>query len=79
MKLTPIQHTVWLNSQHPATHTVDPRDYDLWRRGFVFEALRNRSYGESFAARFGIQDHLLRSFETVRDCHEYIARNYLRD
>jgi hypothetical protein len=74
-----MQHMVSTMETQPTRHSIRQQDYDLWRRGFVFEALRNRSYGQSFCEQFGIRDYIIMSLENVRDCHEYINQNYLRD
>jgi hypothetical protein len=79
MRISPMQHMVNTMNVPSTRHSVRQRDYDLWRRGFVFEALRNRSYGQSFCEHFGIRDYIITSLDNVRDCHEYINQNYLRD
>jgi hypothetical protein len=57
---------------------VSMAEYDAWRRHFVFDGLRNLSYGESFCRHFDIQDHILRFSQTVREADDYIQRFYLR-
>jgi hypothetical protein len=65
-------------------HTAsDPRhisrsEYDDWRRYFVFDGLRDLSYGESFCRYFNIHDNVLRFSRTVGEADEYIERYYLR-
>lgn len=58
---------------------VNHKDYQSWCQGFVFEALRNRTYGQSFCATFDIQDNLLMHvFRTVDEADEYIRKTYIR-
>jgi len=61
--------------QRPVTRT----EYDAWRRHFVFDGLRNLSYGESFCRYFEIRDNVLRFSQTVSEADEYIRRFYLRN
>jgi len=61
--------------QRPVSRT----QYDAWRKHFVFDGLRNLSYGESFCRYFDIQDHILRFSQTVREADEYIQRYYIRN
>ena len=57
---------------------VYQQDYLDWKHGFVFDALKNQSYGESFCKKFGIQDNLLRFvFKTPGEVDDYIVRVYV--
>jgi hypothetical protein len=57
---------------------ITPAQYDAWRRHFVFDGLRNLSYGQSFCRYFRIQDNILRFSQTVIEADEYIERYYLK-
>ena len=57
---------------------VSQAEYDAWRRHFVFDGLRNLSYGESFCRYFNIRDNILRFSQTVSEADEYIRQYYLR-
>jgi hypothetical protein len=57
---------------------ISRAEYDAWRRHFVFDGLRDLSYGESFCRYFDIRDNVLRFSQTVREADEYIERYYLR-
>lgn len=57
---------------------VSRRDYEQWARGFVFDGLRNLSYGQSFCKRFDIQDNILYHTSLVADAERYIMENYVR-
>lgn len=61
---------------HPRRY-ITPSQYDAWRRHFVFDGLRNLSYGDSFCRYFGIRDYILRYSTTVREADEYIQETYL--
>ena len=58
--------------------TVTLKEYQQWTRGFVFEAMRNLSYGQSFCNHFGIRDNILYYAGTMSDADEYIRKNYVR-
>ena len=58
--------------------TVTLKEYQQWTRGFVFEAMRNLSYGQSFCRHFGIRDNILYYAGTMADADEYIRKNYVR-
>jgi len=58
--------------------TVSLKEYQQWTRGFVFEAMRNLSYGQSFCNHFGIRDNILYYAGTMADADEYIRKNYVR-
>jgi hypothetical protein len=62
---------------HPFRH-ISRAEYDDWRRYFVFDGLRDLSYGESFCKYFNIRDNVLRFSQTVSEADEYIERYYLR-
>lgn len=57
---------------------VSPEQYRQWAAGFVFEALRDQRYGQSFCRQFGIQDNILYYSSTVADADRYIRENYVR-
>jgi hypothetical protein len=63
---------------HTPPRYISLAEYDAWRRHFVFDGLRNLSYGESFCRYFNIRDNVLRFSQTVRQADEYIKRYYLR-
>ena len=58
--------------------TVSLKEYQQWARGFVFEAMRNLSYGQSFCRHFNIHDNILYFAGTMSDADEYIKKNYVR-
>lgn len=70
-----------ITSQHSAQRAwpvVDQSDYEIWRRGVVFDALQNLRYGQSFCDRFDIQDNILYYDRDQQRCDAYIQRYYLR-
>lgn len=52
--------------------------YDQWARGFVFEAMRNQRYGQSFCNHFKIRDNILYYSGSVADADRYIKEVYVR-
>ena len=67
-----------MNDQPTGITVVSPEQYRQWAAGFVFEALRNQRYGQSFCRQFGIQDNILYYSTTVADADRYIRENYVR-
>lgn len=64
--------------KNAGTTTVTHEQYDDWRRGFVFDGLRNLSYGQSFCRRFGIRDHILNRSGSGHEKDSYIRKHYVR-
>lgn len=60
----------------PVRITMDR--YDRWRRGFVFDGMRNLRYGQSFCNYFNITDNILFYCDTVSRAHDYIIANYIQ-
>lgn len=58
--------------------TVTPAQYEDWRRGFIFDGLRNLSYGQSFCRRFGIRDHILNRSTSGHEQDPYIRKFYVQ-
>ena len=58
--------------------TVSREEYLEWKRGFVFEAMRNLSFGQSFCRYFDIRDNILYYAGTMADADAYIMKNYVR-
>jgi hypothetical protein len=58
--------------------TISQGEYLEWKRGFVFEAMRNLSFGQSFCRHFDIRDNILYYAGTMSDADEYIRKNYVR-
>lgn len=67
-----------MNDQYTEFATISPDQYRQWAAGFVFEALRDQRYGQSFCRQFGIQDNILYYTSTVADADRYIRENYVR-
>lgn len=58
--------------------TVTHQQYQDWCHGFIFDGLRNLSYGQSFCRRFGIRDHILNRSTSGHDTDPYIRKFYVR-
>ena len=68
-----------LDSLEPRTSViVSQRQYDQWAAGFVFEAMRDQRYGQSFCNRFGIKDYVLYHARDLAWADAYIRKNYIR-
>ena len=64
--------------QSSERRTVSREEYLEWKRGFVFEAMRNLSFGQSFCRYFDIRDNILYYAATMADADAYIMKNYVR-
>ena len=59
-------------------YTVDAEEYQAWRHGYLFDALQNLRYGQSFCNAFDITDNVL-FYEKDRDwADDYIRKHYVR-
>ena len=58
--------------------TVTRAQYEDWQHGFIFDGLRNLSYGQSFCHRFGIRDHVLNRTTSGHEKDPYIRKYYVR-
>ena len=56
---------------------VSLKDYDSWAAGFIFEAMRDQRYGQSFCNKFNIHDYILYYTRTVEEADTYIRKNYI--
>jgi len=57
---------------------ITQKDYDQWRRDYVWEALHGIRYGQSFCNHFGITDnHLYYAPGDIVWCDRYIRKTYL--
>ena len=64
--------------ERAGTVTVARAQYEDWCHGFIFDGLRNLSYGQSFCRRFGIRDHILNRSTSGHDTDPYIRKHYVR-
>ncbi len=68
-----------LLNQPSKVEKISRQSYLDWKHHFVFDALRNQSYGESFCEKFGIRDNLLQFvFKTPVEADDYIVRVYVK-
>ena len=59
---------------------ISEKQFQSWKRQYIFQALQGESYGESFCQKFGITDFLL-SYVKIKDidlCDKYIHNYYIR-
>lgn len=54
-------------------HHVPMDAYEEWREGYLFDALQNLRYGQSFCNRFSIVDNIL-----YYERDQFRADNYIR-
>lgn len=64
--------------ENVATITVTRAQYEDWCHGFIFDGLRDLSYGQSFCRRFGIRDHILERSNSGHEKDPYIRKFYVR-
>jgi len=68
-----------LLAQHGRTakEELTELSFDRWDHCFIFEALQNQRYGQSFCNHFGITDHILFYERDPERAREYIKNHYL--
>lgn len=58
--------------------TLTPDEYDAWKYGYTFEAIKGNHYGQSFCQHFGMIDYILRFSTSIEEADTYIKRTYVR-
>ena len=71
-----VEEIIRANEAKP-NKKVSLKDYDSWAAGFIFEAMRDQRYGQSFCNRFDIHDNILYYARTVEEADQYIRKNYI--
>jgi hypothetical protein len=60
------------------SHSVSAEEYQAWRHGYLFDALQNLRYGQSFCNAFDISDNVL-FYEPDTDwANDYIQNYYVK-
>ena len=57
---------------------VSQLEFDTWKKEGVFDGLRNQRPGQSFCAKFNIQDNLLYFSQTPEEAYAIIRKRYLQ-
>jgi hypothetical protein len=57
---------------------ITQAEFDAWKYGYTFEAVRSIGYGQSFCRRFKIIDYILRFCTDINEADTYIKRTYIR-
>jgi len=57
--------------------TVTRSQYNIWRAGYLFDALKSLRYGQSFCNYFDITDNILYYDDRSENCHRYICQHYI--
>lgn len=52
--------------------------YVSWQQSFLFDALKNQRYGQSFCNEFDIADHILFFEKDMQWADEYIRTYYIK-
>lgn len=58
-------------------HSVPQSKYESWRYGFLFDALKNQRYGQSFCNAFDITDNVLFYERDIEWADRYIKTHYV--
>lgn len=56
---------------------VSFEQYQAWRHGYLFEALKDQRYGQSFCNQFNIQDNILFYERDAEWANDYIKNYYV--
>lgn len=62
----------------PRGRSITLAEYDAWRRGWIFEAVRGRGYGEAWCEHFEIFDYVIYYSTTVSGADRLIQEWYVR-
>lgn len=57
---------------------ITQAEFDAWKYGYTFEAVKGIHYGQSFCQHFGIVDYILRFCVDVKEADIYIKRTYIK-
>lgn len=60
-----------------AKEELTKESFQQWDREFVFDALKQQRYGQSFCNHFGITDHILFYTKDIDRCRDIIHKRYL--
>ncbi len=58
-------------------NSISLKDFEQWRKQFIWDALLNQRYGQSFCNYFGIQDHRIYYERNWQVCDKIIRREWL--
>ena len=66
-------------AQHGRTprEELTPEAFQAWDHAFIFEAMKNQRYGQSFCNHFGITDNILFYERDKERARAYIQKHYL--
>lgn len=56
---------------------ITQTEYQQWQNEYLFDALKNQRYGQSFCNRFDITDNILFYERDANWADNYIKQNYL--
>lgn len=49
-------------SERQQPKTISREEYELFRKEYMFEKLKGKTFGEAFCERFNIEDYFLKNF-----------------
>ena len=78
MTFESIVHSLAQPTQEFTMPVITNSQYNTWRCGYIFEALKGQRYGQSFCNYFGITDNILFFESQAENCHRYIKNNYIQ-
>ena len=60
------------------SHSVSADEYQTWKHGYLFDALQDLRYGQSFCNAFGITDNILFYERDADWADNYIQTYYVK-
>jgi hypothetical protein len=57
---------------------ITQAEFDAWKYGYAFEAIKGQRYGQSFCQHFSIVDYILRFSTSMEEADTYIKRTYIK-
>mgnify|MGYP003342057392 CR=1 FL=1 len=58
--------------------SIPKKQYERWKRQYIFKALQGESYGTSFCKSFKVVDYILSSTKNIEQCDRYIHSRYIK-
>lgn len=58
--------------------SITRKQYNHWKKHYIFKALQGEHYGRSFCKRFEIVDYILSSTSNIDQCDRHIHSHYIK-
>ena len=73
-----VVKTLGQSKKRVSMQAITNSQYNIWRAGYLFEAIKGQRYGQSFCNYFDIADNILFYESQAENCHRYIKKHYIQ-